>query len=303
MTMPPPRLSIGLPVRNGENFLAASIESVLHQDFTDFELLISDNGSTDRTPDICAHYARRDSRVRVFRHDRNRGGAWNFNHVFALANGSLFKWQAHDDICLPGLFRRCVEVFATAPTSVVLVYPRTEFIDQHGRVLTHFLPECTDTRRPLPHERLADVLRGMTMVRAMFGVIRADALRQTRRFQRMIAADFVLLSELALLGELWEVPETLFQRRIHDGCSTLANRGTDELLQWWDPTQETYGARLSPMLQLGAEYLRAIRHLPLSSAEKLRCSSTALWVWYLRQLRNAAGTWRRRLQRPVRQGT
>ena len=296
--MAPPRLSVGLPVYNGENFLAASIESVLRQSFTDFELIISDNGSTDRTQEICTRFAATDPRVRYHRRDTNGGGAWNFNRVFELSKGSLFKWQAHDDVCLPGMFQRCVDTFDRAPSSVVVVYPRTELIDEAGRTLTHFLPEHMETRRPAPHQRLADVLRGMTMARAQFGLIRTAALRQTQLFDGRIGADFVLFGELAMLGELWELPEALFQRRIHSGISTYANNGADSLTQWWNPAQRKYRGLLPPMLGLGRIYLRSIRRLPLPQAEKLRCYSAVLAVWYVRELRNLGGRWLQRARHP-----
>lgn len=295
--MPIPRLSVGIPVYNGEKFLASSIESVLQQDFTDFELIISDNGSTDRTPAIAAHYATVDPRVRFHRQEVNQGGAWNFNHVFELSTAPLFKWQAHDDLCLPGFFRKCIEVFDQAPPSVVIVYPKTEVTDEHGQVLTDYLPERMETRRPRPHERLTDVLRAMTMVRAQFGIIRSDALRLTRLYDRMIAADFVLMAELALIGEIWQVPEVLFRRRIHPGISTKANRGADQLMQWWDPKQTRYRFVIPPMMRLGLEYVRSIRRLPLEPAERLKCIGTALWTWYVREFRNVGGRYKASLQR------
>lgn len=293
-----PRLSVGLPVFNGERFLAASIESVLRQDFSDFELIISDNASTDRTPEIGARYAAADARVRFVRSETNRGGAWNFNHVFAQSRAPFFKWQAHDDVCLPGCFRRCLETFEHAPSSVAVVFPRTGFIDEHERRLPDFPPEPMATRRRRPHERLGDVLRTMTMVRAQFGVIRSPMLRQTRLFAPMIAADFVLFAELALLGDLWELPETLFLRRIHAGISTRANRGSDQLIQWWDPSQKKYRSRIPPMLRLGREYIRSILRLPLPAAERARCIATVLRVWYVRELRNLGGRWLAGLRHP-----
>ena len=297
--MPTPRLSVGIPVYNGEKFLASSIESVLRQDFTDFELIISDNGSTDRTPEIAAAFAAADPRVRFHRVESNQGGAWNFNRVFELSTAPLFKWQAHDDLCLPGFFRKCIEVFDRAPASVVVVYPRTLVTDEHGQPLPEYFPERMETRRPLPYQRLDDVLRRMTMVRAQFGLIRASALRQTRLFDRMIAADFVLFAELALIGEIWQVPETLFQRRIHANISTKANRGANQLIQWWDPGMRKYRGVLPPMLRLGWEYVRSIRRLPLAPIEKLRCTAVALWTWHVRELRNLGGQYKAALRRPL----
>src|SRR4051794_3298661 len=96
--MPPPKLSIGLPVYNGENFLAHAVDSILAQDFRDFELIISDNASTDRTAEICRGYAESDPRVRYVRFETNQGGSRNFCYVFELARGEYFKWAAHDDV-------------------------------------------------------------------------------------------------------------------------------------------------------------------------------------------------------------
>ena len=86
-----PRVSIGLPVYNGENFLAESIESLLGQSYEDFELIISDNASTDGTADICRRYAKQDSRIRYIRQPHNIGSAPNHNFVIEQARGELFK--------------------------------------------------------------------------------------------------------------------------------------------------------------------------------------------------------------------
>ncbi len=93
-----PLVSIGLPVYNGENYLEEAIRSILAQTYTHFELIISDNGSTDRTQEICEFYAERDLRIRYYRNKENLGAAWNYNQTFHLAKGKYFKWAAHDDI-------------------------------------------------------------------------------------------------------------------------------------------------------------------------------------------------------------
>ena len=104
-----PRLSVGLPVYNGENFLAESLEAMLGQSYQDFELIISDNASTDGTGDICRRYARQDSRVRYIRQPLNIGLARNHNCLVAEARGELFKWASHDDLYARDLLERCVE--------------------------------------------------------------------------------------------------------------------------------------------------------------------------------------------------
>ena len=93
-----PRLTVGLPVYNGENYLAESLDALLGQSYADFELIISDNASTDGTADICRQYEKKDARVRYFRQPQNVGLAPNHNFVVEQARGELFKWASHDDL-------------------------------------------------------------------------------------------------------------------------------------------------------------------------------------------------------------
>jgi glycosyltransferase involved in cell wall biosynthesis len=301
-SMSVPRVSIGLPVYNGENYLEAAVESILSQEFGDFELILSDNGSDDATQAICQRFAEADGRVRYYRSNTNRGAAWNYNHTFELARGDFFKWQAHDDLCLPGFLGSCLEVFDSAPSSVVLVYPKTEIIDADGNALAQHVAETIDTRDENPHIRLAKVLKNLNMACAVFGLIRASALRQTRLIGRFIASDYVLLAELAMLGELREVPQTLFVRRVHPRISTYASRSPTELLQWFDPSQRWHRRWVSPMMWLGAEYLRSARRIPLGRVERVRCYLTGTRVWYAREFRNLAGRYKARLLQAMSAG-
>ena len=126
-----PRLCIGLPVYNGQNYLAAAIESLLGQTFSDFRLIVSDNGSTDGTEDICRSFARRDHRLDYHQSPDNRGMAWNFNRVAALANSEYFKWAAYDDLHAPRFLERCIAVLDADP-QVLLCYSTAKVIDEHG---------------------------------------------------------------------------------------------------------------------------------------------------------------------------
>lgn len=105
-----PRVSVGMPIYNGERFLKAAIESILAQTLTDFELIISDNGSTDQTQEICQAYATKDQRIRYYRSAQNFGASWNHNRVFELSTSEYFKWAACDDICKPEYLEQCVEI-------------------------------------------------------------------------------------------------------------------------------------------------------------------------------------------------
>ena len=188
-----PRVSIGLPVYNGENYVTEAIGSLLAQTFTNFELIISDNGSTDSTPEICRDFAKRDSRVRYFRHEVNQGAAWNFNRTLELRTGEYFQWHAHDDSCAPTLLERAVEMLDRDPT-IVLSFARRTIIDHAGEFLpddpassrTMPLPKRTSPMdriaalgSDIPCRRVAAVLLQSVWMYEQFGMMRRSALVNT----------------------------------------------------------------------------------------------------------------------------
>src|SRR5262245_48603442 len=130
-----PRISIGLPVYNGDRFLGEALDCLLSQTFEDFELIVADNASTDETPVICRAYAAADKRVRYVRNEVNIGAYRNFNKVFQLASGKYFKWAAADDVCHKELLARCLSVLET-DSSVVAAYAKARFVDQDGQQLS-----------------------------------------------------------------------------------------------------------------------------------------------------------------------
>jgi glycosyltransferase involved in cell wall biosynthesis len=126
-----PGLSVGLAVYNGENYLAESLDALLGQSYEDFELIISDNASTDSTDDICLRYAKQDSRIRYIRQPRNIGLAPNHNFVFGQARGELFKWASHDDLYARDLLQHCVAALDENPHSA-LAHSWTAMVDDSG---------------------------------------------------------------------------------------------------------------------------------------------------------------------------
>ena len=131
-----PRVSIGMPVRNGEAFIRQGIESLLGQTMSEIELIISDNASTDATEAICREWARRDARVRYSRTDRNIGLQANFARVLDLATAPYFMWGCHDDHWDPSYVAKMVEVLDSQP-SVVLAGSNSGSIDQDGVTRRH----------------------------------------------------------------------------------------------------------------------------------------------------------------------
>ncbi len=213
-----PRVSIGLPVYNGERFLQQALDSLLAQTYADFELIISDNASTDGTEAICRAYAGKDRRVRYYRNTKNLGVGRNFNLVFELSRGEYFKWASADDLCRPEHVTRCIDVLDNDDT-VVLSYPRARFIDENGRLLEIDDPGW-DLRSERAHERLRYALLAGHWINAHYGLIRADALAGTRLMPSYPGGDHRLIAELTLKGKFVEIPEYLFFRRFHPGASS-----------------------------------------------------------------------------------
>ncbi len=276
--MTKPKLSVGLPVYNGEKYLRQALDSLLGQDFEDFELIISDNASTDGTAAICREYAARDKKVRYLRTETNRGVTWNFRNVLEVAQGQYFKWAAHDDECCPTMFRRCVEVIDQADPTVALVYPRFEFIDDAGAVIMQQIDpnwDRVETSAPTPHQRMAHVIQRNFFGQAIYGIVRTDYLRRVTLFGK-IAPDWIKLAELAMLGNILVVPEVLFRLRRHGGNSAEQCLQWQALLTWHDPSAAGRPPRISYTTAVTLEYFKAVCHLPLPPIEKIKCGAVAL---------------------------
>jgi glycosyltransferase involved in cell wall biosynthesis len=267
-----PRVSIGLPVHNGAAFLAETLEHLLAQRFTDLELVISDNGSSDDTERICRAYAERDARVRYFREAVNRGATWNHNRVIGLARGEYFKLAAHDDLCRPDFVGRCVEVLEREPDAV-LCYPRVAIIDAAGRRIQPYRYDWA-AGSPRVRERLHAVTGLRRRCFPVFGVVRTEVLRRTRLMGSYVASDRVLLGELALHGRFAELDEELLLSREHEGRSTRAHKVRSGRTAWFDPNSR---ARVVlPVWKQGVEFVRAIRRTPLARGERAACYAEML---------------------------
>ena len=112
-----PRVSVLLTAYNRAPYIASSIESVLTQTLRDFELIITDDRSSDGTVDIAEAYARRDSRIRVFRNERNLGDYANRNHAASLATGEFLKFHDSDDVLYPPCLEMMVSLLSAAPSA------------------------------------------------------------------------------------------------------------------------------------------------------------------------------------------
>jgi glycosyltransferase involved in cell wall biosynthesis len=271
-----PLVSIGLPVFNGQRYIQEAIDSILAQTFTDFELIICDNASTDETGAICRQYAEKDARIRYHRNDINIGMAPNFNRVFELSTGPLFKWAAFDDTLAANYLEICVEAFHRAPPSVVLCCPRQTVIDTEGNVIKQSSAlsnnRLTDELEGIYEVRFADAaaLTGGRITEVIWGMMRREALAKTRLMGSYKAADLVLALELSLLGSFWQLPEYAFFLRLHGQHIERKARTAKQEASWWDHRNRRrfVTPKLAKVLY---EDVKAILRSDLTWAEKLRC--------------------------------
>ena len=209
-----PMLTVGMPVYNAERFLAKALDSILGQTFTDFELIISDNASIDRTEEICREFAGRDGRIRYFRNDKNMGAGWNFCRVYSLATGKYYKQAAHDDFLEPAFLDECIAALEADP-GLMLAHTRTKMVSPAGDLLEYYeWPLRFDSPDPLV--RWHDLLLSNHMCFQIFGVFRLDALRHWPPQGSYVNADGVLLAQVALLGRFWESDKALFISTRHE---------------------------------------------------------------------------------------
>ena len=293
-----PRVSIGIPVYNGAHFLERSVRSVLEQDFQDLEIIIADNASSDATEPISKELAAQDTRVRYYRNETNLGASRNYNKVFELARGEYFKWQAHDDECHPAMIRRCVEFLDAAPPRVAMVYPLAELIDDHGKTISVPLDRI-EARDHRPHRRLARLMWELNMCDPVFGLIRSDYLRKTRLIGPFFGADYVLLAELAMMGEIWELDQVLFRLRAHAKRSIKANPGARGVAAWYDPKAARKRFVLPNWERMVWESLRSARDSSLPFSSKVMCCAAIAGTHYWRRFRNAGGRLKSRLKASI----
>jgi glycosyltransferase involved in cell wall biosynthesis len=268
-----PAVSIGIPVYNGEPFLEESLTSLLNQTFTDFEVIVSDNASTDATQRICEDFASRDGRVKYFRNEVNMGVAYNWNRTFHLASAPLFKWAAHDDVCGVKFLQACVDVLDREP-SVVLCYPEGVRIDENGNESGDPIvnPDMSSFNAVA---RFSALMRDPFWATSLFGVIRREALTRTNLLGNYIANDHVLLAELALRGRFAVADELAFFHR-HYVEKEQHQKTAKSRAKY---AYSTGAGRRWPRLTLIGGYLSAIGESDLTAAEKMRCRAiVARWL-------------------------
>jgi glycosyltransferase involved in cell wall biosynthesis len=214
-----PKISIGMPTYNSAVTIGASIKSLLVQSFEDFELIVSDNASSDSTRDVVESLASQDRRIRYVCQPENIGANRNYSAVARMARGEYFKWASSSDWCAPTFLAKCL-IALEHNEDAVLAAPLTRLFAGNPDTATDYLHdiELLDCG---PVARLVKLTSGKRLNNAVNGLIRMNALRRTRLMDPFYRADIVMMGHLALLGKFIRVEEFLYYRRMEAATATV----------------------------------------------------------------------------------
>ena len=209
-----PRVSFGVPVYNEETSIPRCLDSLLGQDFADFEVVVCDNASTDGTREVVADYAARDPRIRLVESETNLGLIRNFNRVFQETRGELFRWVGADDWLEPTYAARCVAALDADPGAIVATSDLWLHDEQGESRAVHFEGERLESENPA--RRFWRVLwffyTGHVRYEPLYSLIRRDVLARTGVIRDVAHNDLMLVAELSLIGRFTHVSELLFHR-------------------------------------------------------------------------------------------
>ena len=278
-----PRVVIGAPIYGKARWLPAAVDSLLTQTFTDFALVLIDDGSPDESAAIARAYAERDPRVHVLANAQRLGMLGNTNRAFTLPlerfpEAEYVALGSDHDLWSPGWLEALVGLLDAHPEAV-LAYPRTRRIDEDGAEYERQKPPWRlDTSGiAAPHERLRAAFRGMVAGEMIYGLFRADALTRVGGYQPVLVPDRLLLSRLALEGTFVQAPEVLWKRRFRglaeldrqrrlfwpDGAPAYAR------LPWW--AQHVAVLARERRFRVAGDYLAlSLRHRAWRRARRVR---------------------------------
>jgi glycosyltransferase involved in cell wall biosynthesis len=264
-----PKVSIGMPVYNEAKFVGEAIDSLLAQDYADFELIICDNASQDATEEICREYEARDPRIRYHRNETNVGGNENFNRAFRFSGGEYYMFAGGHDLWAPTYLSRCLAVLES-DAAIVHCNSVAQHMSQDGKEFGPTIRQI-DTRHHGVFVR-ANLIQWQAAQFLSYSVMRSSALRQTRlSLPGTLGPDHLFGFELALLGPTAIVPEPLFFMRDSRGerlrpddrakakaafRERLYPGGADTIGRFW-------------LVRSMIEQLRAVKRAPLSWGQRM----------------------------------
>ncbi len=213
----PKLVSIGLPVYNGARFLRRALDSLIQQTYHNFELIISDDTSSDETPSIIAEYIKKDSRIRSIRHEHQIGAGANFRSLVFASRGDYFMWAADDDWWDPAFIETLARALEEHPAYRVAM-SSFERVDIEGNVVG-VVSFADDYPITVWNERtmLRHMMRWNTPLHyILYGLFKRDFLERlfSRPFPKCVAPDRVFMSEAALATRIYGSPGVLWHKTV-----------------------------------------------------------------------------------------
>ncbi|MCH2076447.1 MAG: glycosyltransferase [Rhodobacteraceae bacterium] len=278
-----PKVSLGLPVYNGENFLAEALDCLLAQTFTDFELIISDNASTDFTQSICEEYAEKDRRIKYFRQPENRGAGANYDFTFYKAQAPYFRWCTHDDLMGDDFLEACVAHLDAHPEAVGALPKDVREIDETGQFLkaihiTFGSNSANGAERFAAYTPLSRSEQFHCM--PFFSLFRREALARTNLHGDYLSSDRILIAEMLLHGEIALLSTSSVSFRRHEAqYSTVSMRQDVEFaIEWFQP--KNAGKRVFKKARYLRELMRSLsRARPTLHDRRVALAGVAQLAW------------------------
>lgn len=242
------KITVGIPVFNGEKFLRKSIDSVLSQTFSNYVLIISDNGSTDNTSLICQEYEKKEKRIRYIRHEKNFGGTWNFGFLLEQANTKYFVWLGADDYWEPTFLEKNFNILESDNNVAFSISQIKPFGEKHEKLLVHehdsfikkqekkirlyFRPHSFQSTSSTSYgNRVRALLKNSVIFLLVYAFFRTDVLRYARNNsgdnRTMFGSQMPLIA--LRYGNLHVIDENLINRNV-EGISGRQNNPITDFL-------------------------------------------------------------------------
>lgn len=256
----PPAVSIGMPVYNGEKYIREALDSLLGQSHADFELIISDNASTDETESICQQYAAQDSRIRYVRQPVNLGALANFAFVLDKARGGRFMWAAADDKWDPNWISEMLNAMKKSGANAA--FGKIQCIDEHSQEFNHYANNLAFEYRGgrwLRQLKYFLQFEGAGKANPIYALWKAADLREIKlneyRHDYLIVFDLLRKTEVAGCGG------SRIYKRIHSDCEgggvpVSSSRGVvaTTRLMWNYSVRPIPGGLISEYVRFAAGY-------------------------------------------------
>ena len=230
-----PLVSIGVPVYNGEKTIAKALDALIAQDYSNLEIIISDNASTDATQELCRKYTLKDTRVTYKRVKKNHGSGWNFNNVMELSSGKYFMWAAVDDERELSFVSACVEKMEQSPDAVVCQAHTAMYIEGREERLCVVHTNSFDKLTSSVEYYRETLTQNPAM--SIYGLYRLSAMHKTHMLEKFLGSDIAFVQEISIYGNIVQVPRVLFNyygrekwNTIHDDYYVFTG---EKKKPWW----------------------------------------------------------------------